>query len=188
MQNSLDPGLDSASFWSPSLSVFLVGHSSSSILLFVPMERVSHPTPSLRSGWLLTNVQVNNITTLHDTQGYTYIHHIGITILLPFYTSSTLFGRLAGPDPSLWHNYHGGFVRLLLDPWSMSSKCTLYSHSVWCENPHNMLVENIVNILNLFAEIQVALYIFISLGGLKAVLHFSGLQAIYQLAVPPPSL
>jgi hypothetical protein len=29
-----------------------------------------------------------------------YIHDISITILLPFYTSSTLLGRPAGPDPS----------------------------------------------------------------------------------------
>jgi hypothetical protein len=37
---------------------------------------------------------------LHDTHGHTYIHHIGITILLLFYTSFTLLGRPAGPDPS----------------------------------------------------------------------------------------
>jgi hypothetical protein len=49
---------------------------------------------------LLTNVQVNNTAALHDTHGHTYIHHIGITILLLFYTSSTLLGRPAGPDPS----------------------------------------------------------------------------------------
>ncbi len=75
-------------------------HVSSSILLFIPTERVSHLNPLLLSGWLLTNVQVNNTTTLHDTHRHTYIHHIGITILLPFYTSSTLLGRLAGPDSS----------------------------------------------------------------------------------------
>ncbi len=57
-------------------------------------------TPSLLSERLLTDVQVNNITTLHDTHGHTYIHHISITILLLFYTSSTLLGRLAGPGPS----------------------------------------------------------------------------------------
>ncbi len=97
--HGLDPGLDWASFWSPSPNVFLVAMSPS-ILLFVPMDWVSHLTPSLLSGQLLTNVQENNITTLHDTNGHTYMHHIGITILLSFYTSSTLPGRPAGPDPS----------------------------------------------------------------------------------------
>ncbi len=53
-----------------------------------------HASPSiLLSGWLLTDVQVH-------THEHTCIHHIGITILLPFYTSSTLLGRPAGPDPS----------------------------------------------------------------------------------------
>jgi hypothetical protein len=75
-------------------------HVQPSILLFISKGRVSHLTPSLLSGWLLTNVQVNNITTLHDTHGHMYIHHIGITILLPFYTSSTLLCRLAGTDHS----------------------------------------------------------------------------------------
>jgi hypothetical protein len=98
--HGLDQGLDRASFWSPSPNVFLVCHGSSSILLFVPRARVSHLTLSLLTGWLLTNVQVNKITTLHDQHVHTYIHHIGITILLPFYTSSTLLGRPAGPDPS----------------------------------------------------------------------------------------
>jgi hypothetical protein len=73
-------------------------HAQPSILLFISMGRVSHLTPSLLSGWLLT--EVNNITTLHDTHGHTYKHHIGITILLFFHTSSTLFGRLADSDPS----------------------------------------------------------------------------------------
>ncbi len=69
-------------------------------MLFVPIDQVSHLTPSLLSGWLLTNVQVNNTAMLHDTHGHTYKHHIGIAILLLFFTSSTLLGRPAGPDPS----------------------------------------------------------------------------------------
>ncbi len=77
----------------------------SRILLFVPTDRVSHLYPSSLSGGLLTNVQVNNITTLHDTHGHTYIHHIGITIVLPFYTSCTLLGKAAGPDPSRLTQY-----------------------------------------------------------------------------------
>jgi hypothetical protein len=74
-------------------------------LLFVPTDRISHLTPSLRSGQLLTNVQVNNITTLHGTHGHTYIHHIGITILHLF-TLLPLFlaGRLAQTLP-VWNSY-----------------------------------------------------------------------------------
>jgi hypothetical protein len=71
-----------------------------SILLFVPTDRVSHLAPSLPPGRLLANVQVNKITAPHDTHRHINIHHIGITILLLFYTSSTLLGRPAGPDPS----------------------------------------------------------------------------------------
>ncbi len=59
-------------------------HAQPSILLFISLGQVSHLTPSLLSGWLLTNVQVNNIIMLHDTHGHIYIHHIGITILLFF--------------------------------------------------------------------------------------------------------
>jgi hypothetical protein len=33
-------------------------HAQPSILLFISMGQVSHPTPSLLSGWLLTNAQV----------------------------------------------------------------------------------------------------------------------------------
>jgi hypothetical protein len=101
--HGLDPGLDWASCWSSFPCVFLVCPGPSSILLFALTDRVAHLTPSLLPRRLLTNVQVNNITTLHDTHGHTYIHHIGITILLLFYTSSTLLGRPAGPDPSVWH-------------------------------------------------------------------------------------
>jgi hypothetical protein len=59
-------------------------HAQPSILLFISMGRVSHLMPSLLSGWLLTNVQENNIIKLHDTHGHTYVHQIGITILLFF--------------------------------------------------------------------------------------------------------
>ncbi len=106
--HSLDPSLDWISFWPPSPNVSLVYYGPSSILLFVSTDRVSHPTPSLLSGQLLTNVQVNHITTLHDTHGNTYIHHINLTILLSFYTSSTLFGRPAVSDPS--HLTHSNLI------------------------------------------------------------------------------
>jgi hypothetical protein len=98
--HGLNPGLNWASCWSSFSSKFLICPGPTSILLFAPTDRVSHLTPPLLSGRLLTNVQVNNIATLHDTHGHTYIHHIGIAILLLFYTSSNLLGRLAGPDPS----------------------------------------------------------------------------------------
>jgi hypothetical protein len=42
------------------------------------------PNAFLLSGWLLTNVQVNNTTALHEKCAHMYIHHIGITILLFF--------------------------------------------------------------------------------------------------------
>jgi hypothetical protein len=65
-------------------------HAQPSILLFISVGWVSHLMPSLLSGWLLTNVQVNNIIMLHNTHGHTYIQHIGITILLFFsYSVST---------------------------------------------------------------------------------------------------
>jgi hypothetical protein len=59
-------------------------HAQPSILLFISMGQVSHLMPSLLSGWLLTSIQVNNIITLYDTHGHTYIHHMRITILLFF--------------------------------------------------------------------------------------------------------
>ncbi len=58
------------------------------------------PNPFTVVGRLLTSVQVKNTTTLHDTHGCTYMHHISITILLIFYTSFIFLCRLAGPDPS----------------------------------------------------------------------------------------
>jgi hypothetical protein len=63
------------------------------------MDWVSHLTPSLLSGWLLTNVQANNITTLHDTQGHTLL------FFSSSYTSSTLFGRPASSDSSRLTQY-----------------------------------------------------------------------------------
>jgi hypothetical protein len=109
--HGLNPGLDWASRWPSFSSVFLVCPGPPSILLFVPTDRISHLTPSLLSGRLLTNVQVNNTAALHDTHGHRYIHHISITIFLLFYTSSTFLGRSSGPDPSclaqdLWWFLH----------------------------------------------------------------------------------
>ncbi len=103
--HGLDPGLDWASLWPSTPCEFHVAKPHSVLCCLSQMDRVSHITPSLLSGWLLTNVQVNNTTTLHDTHGRTYIHHIGITILLLFYTSSTFLGRPAGPDPCCLIHY-----------------------------------------------------------------------------------
>jgi hypothetical protein len=86
------------------LLVFLTEHASCchaqpSILLFISMGWVSHLMPSLLSGWLLTNVQVNNITTLYDTHGHIYITS-AILFFSSSHTSSILLGRLADSDPS----------------------------------------------------------------------------------------
>jgi hypothetical protein len=97
--HGLDPGLDWASFWPSTPSVFHVATPHSVSCCLSQTDQVSHLTPSLLAGWLLINVQVNKTTMLHNTHGHTYIHHIGITILLSFYTSSTFLGRLAGLDP-----------------------------------------------------------------------------------------
>jgi hypothetical protein len=59
------------------------------------------PNAFLLSGWLLTNVQVNNIT-LHDICAHMYILYITSALLFfsSFYTSSNLLGRVADSDPS----------------------------------------------------------------------------------------
>ncbi len=100
VHHGLVAGLDWASFWSLSPSMHPVAMPNPvSCYLHISMGRVSLLTPSLLSGWLLTNVQVNNITTLHNTH-----EHIYITSALLFfsssYTSSTLFGRPASSDSS----------------------------------------------------------------------------------------
>ncbi len=55
--HGLDPGLDWASFWPSTPYVFHVATSHSESCCLSQMDRVSHLTPSLLSGWLLTNVQ-----------------------------------------------------------------------------------------------------------------------------------
>jgi hypothetical protein len=72
------------------------------------------------------SVQVNNIAKLHDTHGHTYIHHISITTLLLFHTSSILLGRPAVygtlPPAGLptWVLPHAGLVHPRL-PYACSS-------------------------------------------------------------------
>jgi hypothetical protein len=94
--HGLDPHLDWASFWPSTPRVFHVATPYSVSCCLSKMDRVSHLTPSLLPGWLLTNVIVNNTTTLYDTHGHTYIHHIGITILLFFFLLILLPPFLAG--------------------------------------------------------------------------------------------
>ncbi len=70
-------------------------HAQPSIQPFMTAVQVS-PQRLLLSGWLLTNVQVNITTMLHDT-GHTCIY---ITLAFTyscssFYTSSIFLGRLA---------------------------------------------------------------------------------------------
>jgi hypothetical protein len=80
--HGLDPGLDWASFWPSTPHAFHVATPRSVSWCLSQRDWVSHLSQSLLSRWLLTNVQVNNTTTLYDTHGHEYIHHIGNTILL----------------------------------------------------------------------------------------------------------
>jgi hypothetical protein len=57
------------------------------------------PKAFLLSGWLLTNVQVNNITTLHDICAHMHLHHIGITSLLSTHLPFFLAGWLTPTHP-----------------------------------------------------------------------------------------
>ncbi len=93
--------LDWPSCQPPSTCIFLVCLGPSSILLFVPTIHVSHVHPLLKTGWLNTSTQVNNMAMLHLIyNGHTYVHHIIITIQLFLHTSSILLGRPAGPNSS----------------------------------------------------------------------------------------
>ncbi len=102
--HGLDPGLDWASFWPFTSCAFRVATPHSVSCCLSQMDRVSHLSPSLLSGWLL---QVNNTTTLYDTHGHAYIHHIGIPILLSSFfltlPPSFLAGRLVQTLP-VWYN------------------------------------------------------------------------------------
>jgi hypothetical protein len=98
-------GLDSGLDWDPLLAVLPKCISCLSRFiqyLAVCPNRSGIPTnPFIAVRRLLTNKQVNNITTLHDTHGHTYIHHISILFLFSF-TLLPLFlaGWLARPSPS----------------------------------------------------------------------------------------
>jgi hypothetical protein len=57
------------------------------------------PNAFLLSGWLLTNVQVNIITKLHDICAHMCIHHISITILLFFLHNFHYSWKAGWPRP-----------------------------------------------------------------------------------------
>jgi hypothetical protein len=93
-------------------------HAQPSILLFISMGRVSHLTLSLLSGWLLNNVQVNNIMTLHDTHGHIYTSHRHYySSLLPTLLPLSLAGRLIQTLLVWWQqttsgNFDSNFLQL----------------------------------------------------------------------------
>ncbi len=93
--HGLVPGLNWAPFWPLPLNI----HSSQYLAVSYSGSGFT-PNAFLLSGWLLTNVQVNNITTPHDICAHMYIHHFALRFFSSFYTSSNLLGRLADPDPS----------------------------------------------------------------------------------------
>ncbi len=99
----LDPGLDWASIWPSTPRAFPVATPHSVSCCLSQMDRVSHLSPSLLSGWLLTNVQINNTTTLYDTHEHTYTVYITSALLfffLPFVLHLFHFSWQAGwPRP-----------------------------------------------------------------------------------------
>jgi hypothetical protein len=71
--------LSSLSLW----ACILLPHPTQYLAVYYSRSGFT-PNAFLLSGWLLTNVQVNIITMLHNICAHMYIHHIGITILLFF--------------------------------------------------------------------------------------------------------
>ncbi len=81
--HGLDPGSNWVPFWPLPLSMPLVAMPNQYLAVYFSGSGFT-PNAFLLSGWLLTNVQVKNITTLLNICAHIYIHHIGITILLFF--------------------------------------------------------------------------------------------------------
>ncbi len=94
--HGLIPGLNWASFWPHPMSMHLVATPSSVSCCLLQLFKF-HTQRLLLSGWLLTNVQVNVTTMLHDTW-HTCIYITIILLFTPSYTSSILLGMLAVPD------------------------------------------------------------------------------------------
>jgi hypothetical protein len=91
--HGLVPGLDWASIWPHSMSMHLVA-TPNPVSCCLLQGFKFHPC-LLLSGWLLTNVQVNITTTLHDTCHTCIYITIVLLFISSFYTSSMFLGRLA---------------------------------------------------------------------------------------------
>jgi hypothetical protein len=78
------------------MSMHLLPHPTG-ILLFIATVQVSHPCLPL-SGWLLTNIQVNIITTLHDMR-HTCIYITLALIFIFFFLYIFYFPGQAGCPP-----------------------------------------------------------------------------------------
>ncbi len=102
--HGLVPGLNWAPFWPLPMSMHLVAMPSSVSCCLLQRFKF-HTQRLLLSGWLLTNVQVNITTTLHDTWHTCIYIRVALLFVTSLYTSSILLGRLAVPDSySLLHS------------------------------------------------------------------------------------
>jgi hypothetical protein len=97
--HGLIPGLNWASYWPLPMSMHLVA-TPSPVSCCLLQQVKFHNYRFLLSGWLLTNVQVNITTTIHDTWHTCIYITSALLFISSFYTSSILLGRLADPDPS----------------------------------------------------------------------------------------
>ncbi len=95
--HGLIPGLNWAPFWPHPMSMHLVA-TPSSVSCCLSQRFKFHTQRLLLSGWLLTNVQVNITTTLHDTWHTCIYITLVLLFISSFYTSSIFLGRLAAPN------------------------------------------------------------------------------------------
>ncbi len=131
--NGLVPGFDWAPFWPLPLSRLLVAMSTQYLAVYLNGSGFT-PNAFLLSGWLLTNVQVNNITTLHNICAHIYIHHISITNCLFFLRIFHPSWQAGWPSPFLsdTHIYMYNLINI------QKKKYTSYHASVssqlktWC--------------------------------------------------------
>ncbi len=89
VRHGLVPGLNWASFWPLPMSMHLVAMPSPVSCCLLQQFKF------LLSWWLLTNVQVNITTTLHDTWHTCIYITLALQFISSFYTSSVFLGRLA---------------------------------------------------------------------------------------------
>ncbi len=95
--HGLVPGSDWAPLWPHPISMHLVATPNPGILLFIAAVQVS-PQRLLLSGWLLTNVQANITTTLHDTR-HTCIYNKLVLLFIFFFLHFIHFPGQAGCPP-----------------------------------------------------------------------------------------